>query len=196
MRICFIGDSFVQGTGDPDMLGWPGRICATAARRGHDMTCYNLGVRGNTSTDILKRWRAEAEARTVAGQDTRLVFSFGVNDTKDDEAGKRIIDGAQSVAQARGILTAARTWQPTLMIGPAPVADQARNARAAELCRTFAGLCKELDVSYLAVLGDLRDSSPWMDEAQSNDGVHPRAGGYNAFATLVESWNAWRAWAP
>lgn len=32
MRICFIGDSFVNGTGDPECLGWAGRICVTARK--------------------------------------------------------------------------------------------------------------------------------------------------------------------
>src|SRR5262245_46811519 len=79
MRICFIGDSLVAGTGDPEYLGWAGRISAAARRRGHDVTCYNLGIRGNTSAQILARWRSEAEARFVEGQDCRLIFSFGVN---------------------------------------------------------------------------------------------------------------------
>ena len=30
MRICFIGDSFVNGTGDDDCLGWAGRLGAGA----------------------------------------------------------------------------------------------------------------------------------------------------------------------
>jgi acyl-CoA thioesterase-1 len=31
MRICFFGDSFVNGTGDDDGLGWVGRIVADGA---------------------------------------------------------------------------------------------------------------------------------------------------------------------
>ncbi|MDY6901411.1 MAG: lipase, partial [Cyanobacteriota bacterium] len=26
MRICFVGESFINGTGDPECLGWAGRI--------------------------------------------------------------------------------------------------------------------------------------------------------------------------
>ena len=42
MRICFFGDSFVNGTGDDDCRGWPGRLCAEARQRGCDVTLYNL----------------------------------------------------------------------------------------------------------------------------------------------------------
>jgi hypothetical protein len=52
MRICFVGDSLVNGTGDPVGLGWVGRACAAARRRGHEVTCYNLGIRRDTSADI------------------------------------------------------------------------------------------------------------------------------------------------
>src|SRR5215471_4713715 len=83
MRICFIGDSFVSGAYDHECLGWAGRISASARRRGHDVSPYNLGVRGETSVQISRRWRAEAEARQSAQQEGRLVFEFGVNDTRD-----------------------------------------------------------------------------------------------------------------
>ena len=35
-RICFFGDSFVNGTGDDDALGWVGRLCAAERRAGLD----------------------------------------------------------------------------------------------------------------------------------------------------------------
>jgi lysophospholipase L1-like esterase len=63
IRICFVGDSYVQGTGDDECLGWAGRLCASARRAGHNITYYNLGVRRETSTDITRRWLAECEPR-------------------------------------------------------------------------------------------------------------------------------------
>lgn len=81
MRICFIGDSFVNGTGDPDYLGWTGRICIAARNLGYDITYYNLGIRGDTSADIKARWLREISCRLKAEYDSRIVFSFGINDT-------------------------------------------------------------------------------------------------------------------
>jgi hypothetical protein len=57
MRICFIGDSLVNGVGDPTGLGWVGRVATAARRRGHDITAYNLGIRRDTSGDIAVRWQ-------------------------------------------------------------------------------------------------------------------------------------------
>jgi len=44
IRICFVGESFVNGTGDPEFLGWTGRVCRDAQRKGYEITHYNLGV--------------------------------------------------------------------------------------------------------------------------------------------------------
>src|SRR6266850_2518277 len=140
MRICFIGDSFVSGAYDEDCLGWAGRISSDARRRGHDLSPYNLGIRGETSVQIAKRWRAEAEPRQSPQQEGRLVFEFGVNDARE-VAGKRQLEAAQSLAAARDMLGTASRWKPTLMIGPPPGGDEARNARVKELSGGFARIC-------------------------------------------------------
>jgi lysophospholipase L1-like esterase len=195
MRISFIGDSLVAGTGDPDFLGWAGRVCKSARARGHDVTCYNLGIRGNTSADILRRWREEAEARTVAGQDCRLVFSFGVNDTKDID-GQRIVEAVQAIAQARMILMDAVGWQPVLMVGPPPIIDEVRNARIGELSGRLAHLCNKLGLPFFDSFAALYTNQPWLDAVLAGDRVHPVAQGYEVWAGLVDSWSAWRNWLP
>jgi lysophospholipase L1-like esterase len=194
-RICFIGDSLVAGTGDPQFLGWAGRVCIAARTRGHDVTCYNLGIRANTSAQILARWRREAEERHVREQDCRLIFSFGVNDTKDVD-GKRIVEPQQAVAQAREILGAAKAWLPTLMVGPPPIDEEMRNARIADLSGRLSALCRDLGVPYLDTFGAFYSSGAWMKAVQAGDGVHPLAAGYEEWARLIDGWPAWRAWAP
>lgn len=63
MRICFFGDSVINGTGDDDGLGWVGRVVAQARRGGCDVTAYNLGIRRGTSADVAARWAGEARLR-------------------------------------------------------------------------------------------------------------------------------------
>src|SRR5258707_13707021 len=132
MRICFIGDSFVSGAYDEECLGWVGRIAADARRRGHDLSPYNLGIRGETSVQMAKRWRSEAELRQSPQQEGRLVFEFGVNDVREVD-GKRQLEAAQSLAAARDMLGAASRWKRTLMIGPPPCGDEPRLARIRDL---------------------------------------------------------------
>ena len=193
VRICFIGDSFVNGTGDPACLGWAGRVCATEQAAGHDVTYYNLGVRRDTSADIAERWHAEAAARLPAGVDGRLVFSFGVNDTVV-EGGRQRVALPETLANARAVLTAAAAWLPTLMVGPPSVIDAAQQLRVGSLSAALATLCAEIGVPYLEVNGPLGDAAVWAAEVAAGDGAHPAAEGYLALARLFERWAPSRAW--
>jgi lysophospholipase L1-like esterase len=195
MRICFIGDSFVSGAFDDECMGWVGRISASARRRKHDVSPYNLGVRGETSIQIARRWRAEAEMRQSPQQEGRLVFEFGVNDAREVN-GKRQMEAAQSLAAAREILGGAVAWKPTLMIGPPPGGDQARNLRVKELSEAMARLCNELRLPYFDSFTLLAASSTFIPSTKAVDGTHPNADGYSEWARLIDEWPAWREWLP
>src|SRR3954465_12905136 len=67
LRICFVGDSFVAGIGDPLCHGWAGRLTARTIADGQPLTSYNLGVRRQTSSDILTRWQYECDRRLQGG---------------------------------------------------------------------------------------------------------------------------------
>ena len=113
IRVCFFGDSFVNGTGDDTCLGWVGRACAAARQQGQDLTCYNLGIRRDTSADVLRRWKREALARLPPEHDGRLVYSFGANDCcLEDEANRVRVPQDAALANAREILADARSWLP------------------------------------------------------------------------------------
>ena len=193
LRICFLGESFVNGTGDPECLGWTGRVCAAANHQGHEVTYYNLGIRRETSTELLARWQSEVSRRLPPGVDGRLVFSFGVNDTTWDNDQPRVAV-ADSLENARQILTQAQRSHPVLMVGPALVADAAQNQRILSLSAAFAELCDEIQVPFLEIARPLQDSPVWIPEAIANDGAHPRAAGYAELATWVQSWSAWQTW--
>ena len=194
LRIAFFGDSFVNGFGDPDTLGWVGRVCAAAIARGHVVTGYNGGIRRNTSADVLARWHDEAVHRLPVEHSRALVFSFGVNDCIV-EGGRRQIEPAASVANARQLLTDAKAMASTLMVGPPPIADAAVNARIAALVPELRAVCRDLSVPFLDVFAALQ-ASAWVREAAANDGAHPERGGYQALAALVDRWPPWRAWLP
>lgn len=194
MRLCFIGDSFVNGTGDDDCLGWPGRICAEARRRGGDVTLYNLGVRRDTTADIAARWEREARARLAPDHDGRLVFSFGVNDCVLEAHGRPRVPEADAIAHARRIIAPARAWLPTLMVGPPPTGDAELDARVKRLSDRLGDLCDDLSVPFLSPWDHLMASDHWLAEAAAGDGAHPNRGGYAALAELVTAWPAWRSW--
>jgi acyl-CoA thioesterase-1 len=190
IRICFIGDSFVNGTGDPLCLGWTGRVCATAIHLGYPITYYNLGIRRETSADIAARWREECARRLPPTMDGRVVLSFGANDTTIEQGRQRLSLDA-TLHHLRAIVQDARRHYPTLLVGPPPVAEAAHNARIVALCHAMATVAQELGVPYLPVCERLVQAQTWVQEAAQSDGAHPRQRGYAALAALVQAWPAW-----
>ncbi len=193
MKICFFGDSFVNGTGDDTCLGWTGRVCAAARQAGHDITYYNLGIRGNTSEDILGRWHQEASARINKGDKALLVFSFGTNDCAAGEDGRSLLPQNDRLKNARSIIVDAPKAWPTLMVGPLPIVNDAKaNKRITDLSRQAGALARAHRVPYLDVFSAMKDSDTWKAECEKGDGVHPGAGGYELVADMVASWDAWK----
>ncbi|MBD2073588.1 lipase [Phormidium sp. FACHB-592] len=192
VRICFVGESFVNGTGDRTHLGWTGRLCQALSQRGDRITYYNLGIRRETTTELLARWQQDCDRRLPPGCHHRVVFSFGVNDTTLENGSTRVTL-VQSLANARQILSVAQQTYPILMVGPAAIADKAQNVRINELSVHFAHLCETLNVPYLHIFTSLSQSATWMQEVEAGDGAHPDAAGYAELACLVQKWSAWKA---
>jgi lysophospholipase L1-like esterase len=190
IRICFIGDSFVSGTGDPLCLGWTGRVSAAAIRQGYAITYYNLGIRRETSADIVVRWRDECARRLPPHVDGRVVFSFGVNDTATEQGRQRVPLEA-TLHHLRAMVQDAQRLYPTMVVGPPPVTEAGHNRRITVLCRAMAEVAQPLGVPYLSVCERLGQDQTWIQEAAEYDGAHPRQGGYAALAALVKAWPTW-----
>lgn len=207
MRVCFLGDSVTVGTGDADCRGWPSYLSALETARGHDVSCYNLGIRAETSEDIARRWRAESAPRLPAHIDGRLVFMFGLNDCADfNGAGVRVAHD-RSVAGARQMLADAAAERRVLWIGMTPVRrtppsiapgpgvrytfDRARTAALNDAYRAEAA---DLGIVYIDLHAALAEDPAWDTILEEGDGVHPTDAGHRRVAETVAGDPAWRAW--
>lgn len=190
IRICYIGDSFINGTGDPQKLGWSGRLSAMSENSEREITHYNLGVRRETSEDILGRWEREVEGRLIKDAENYVVFSFGVNDTVE-ENGKERVSILKSVANAKEILLGAKERYPVIMVGPPPIDDDTQNRRIKMYDKAYQQMCEEHFIAYISLFDTLESNEIWMKEVSSNDGAHPRAKGYTLIADLIYKWDTW-----
>ena len=195
LRIAFIGDSFVLGTGDPAQLGWVGRVAASARERGHDVTVYNLGIRCDTSDDVAARWEGEAARRLPSIHPRLLVFSFGVNDCIIED-GRARVPLEQTAINAATILREAKGFAPGLFVGPPPTAEPALNNRIRDGSARLSLVCRDADIPFLDAFAPMLASPIWMDDVTAGDGAHPGAQGYAALAALIEAWPAWRKHLP
>ncbi|MEM9216406.1 MAG: GDSL-type esterase/lipase family protein [Cyanobacteria bacterium P01_F01_bin.150] len=195
-RIFFIGDSFTNGTGDPTSLGWVGRVCAQAMAHGYALTCYNLGIRGDTTQLICQRWQQEVQCRLAETAGAGFVFSFGANDVNlDDATGQPRVSVTDSLAYARTILMQAQKLGPVLMVESPPIADDsAASQRLAQVNQQISDLCSTLAIPHIQTCQALLNSSVWMEEAIANDGAHPKAKGYAALADTILGSKQWPQW--
>jgi lysophospholipase L1-like esterase len=204
IRICFIGDSFVNGTGDDTALGWVGRVCAAARGRGVGLTAYNLGIRRDTSLDVLARCEQEWSRRLPAGIDGRIVLSFGVNDTVIEDGGaaagevagsRQRVTMAESCEAFRRIVEAATATvggtRRVLFVGPPPVAEDDHNVRIERLAASLFAEAVRIGLQHIDLFKPLVADEVYRREIANGDGAHPTAAGYARIAAHVMASPNW-----
>lgn len=204
MRICAFGDSGVLGHLDPEQLGWAGRLQRLESAAGRATTVYNLGVRGDSSREVRRRWRREAEARFVKHDRSALIFSFGVNDATTVRGADRVTR-QDTVENFRAIAREATQVAPALFIGSFPVGEQSqpaqllgaqmevRNAWIEEVDAALKKAAEQENAPYLSLFSQLIDDPLWRAEVATADGVHLAPSGHLRIAELVSQWKPWLA---
>lgn len=185
VRVCFFGDSFVAGVGDPKALGWVGRVAArTPPSTGVELTAYNLGVRGESTEEVVVRMPTECASRFARGDDHRVVVAVGVADAS------RGIEPARSAAALEFGLSSVGV--PTLVVGPPPVGDDELRARLTVTAQALHGVCERLSIPFVDTWTPLSDHSAW-EGARAADGMHPDQTGYGllAYVVLNSGWYSW-----
>ena len=201
-RVCFFGDSLVNGVRDAQKGGWPMRLGQRLLNDiGLDATIYNLGIRAETSSDLKNRWHDDATRRKVDEFPLVLVFCFGLNDANHaQERGEETtmrVSHAQSLANATDIMTRAREMAPTLWVGPQAVIDGGRsskivNERLEGLNQLFAETARGLEIPYFDVFERTRNDETWQRALRRGDGYHPDTAGYDLLAEMIWQWQGWR----
>ncbi len=191
VHVLFFGDSRTVGVGDPSGLGWIGRVAAASHAAGIGLVPYNLGVRGEMSKDVLRRWQTEARTRS-SELETKVVFAVGANDTTEEDGAVRC-EVAESVETLAALLRQSEyAGMSAMVVGPAPVGDERQMERIAQLSHRYAELCKQNSVPFVNVEAALRRSETWRKEIASDE-AHPAAVGYEELAGIVLD-SGWLSW--
>ena len=188
IALTFVGDSFVSGYGDPKALGWVSRVVARTHVGDADLTAYNLGVRGDSSAEVLSRWRAECAPRWADRGERRLVLGVGRGDVE------RGTTTARSRLNLANILDdAAASGIATFVVGPPPAADADTNARLKILADAQSDVCARRGVAFVDCYRPLISHEQWQSDLASGDGIHPGQAGYGLIAWLVlhAGWQRW-----
>jgi acyl-CoA thioesterase-1 len=188
VRLVVIGDSFVAGVGDPKALGWVGRVIARSQSPDLALTAYNLGIRDDSSADLLDRWREESGRRFTAGSEHRLVINVGQGDVRQG------LSTARSRLNLANILDDAAAFSvPALVVGPPPTLDPAFDERLKIVADAQADVCSRRSVPFVECFDPLLKHEQWQSDLATGDGVHPGQAGYGLIAWLVlhQGWPDW-----
>ncbi len=189
VAVVFLGASLVVGVGDPKGQGWVTRVVGRTAHPDLTLTAYNLGVRGNTSADVLRQWTEEVPARWVGRTERRVVISVGSDD----------VVGGISLARHRLNLAnlldeAAAGGVHAFVVSPSPTDDAELNSRLEVLVEAQADVCARRSVPFVDCYTPLSGHDQWRtDLAASSVPHHPGQAGYGLIAWLVlhHGWTDW-----
>ena len=185
----FIGASLVAGVGDPKGQGWVSRVVGRTHHPDLELSAYNLGVRGDTSADVLNRWRIECPPRWLGRAEKRLVLSVGTADTL-----KGITLARHRLNLANILDDAASAGIGTFVVSPPPTDDEEINSKLDVLVEAQGDVCARRGVPFVDCFRPLLGHDQWQsDLAASRVRHHPGQAGYGLIAWLVLH-NGWYDW--
>ncbi len=189
LAIVFLGASLVAGVGDPKGQGWVTRVVGRTQHPDLELTAYNLGVRGDTSADVLQRWASEVPLRWAGRTERRVVLSVGTNDVASG-----ITLARHRLNLANLLDDAASSGVGAFVVSPPPTADAELNERLEVLVDAQADVCSRRGVPFVDCYAPLLGHDQWRsDLAASSVENHPGQAGYGLIAWLVLH-NGWADW--
>lgn len=178
MQIGIWGDSITYGSCDSAGLGWVGRYRKTF-EAGDYIGVYNRGVSGDTTNDLVLRFKIEAESI----KPTKIIFAIGINDSKylDGETDNKVPFEKFSSNIQLLLKQAQEFTQDITFIGPTVVDESAKRHRGTKFVNTeiqryrdeIKRITEENNLPFISVY-DVLDP-----KADLFDGVHPNSKGYD-----------------
>ena len=188
MEIGIWGDSITYGESDSEALGWVGRLRKSTSVD-EDKQVYNRGICGNTTEDLLKRFKVEADSL----EPNIVVFAIGINDSKypvGEQTNKISLE--QFKKNIESLLQQAKVYTQTIFVVGATQVDEEvvsqwkdsslfYNAEIQKYNNVLKETAASSGVSYV-------DVSEVLDaKTDLHDGLHPNAKGYEKLAMAIKS---------
>jgi len=194
VNILFFGDSITYGASDIELGGFVNRVrLYLESNNNRDIRVFNMGIGGETTTEVLKRIEVETKSRFRVNDDTILIFSIGINDTQNINRIDRItID--QFKSNINELINKAKKFTDNIIfigltnideerLSPTPwnINKSYSNSKVNLFDNTIEERCLKNNIKYIKVNG-------LLDKLELKDGLHPTSSGHKKLADkLIES---------
>lgn len=190
MSICIFGDSITWGANDIEKGGWVERLKIYIGEK-YEREVYNLGISGDNSDKLLKRFEHEAKVR----KPDLIIFSIGTNDsqyieTKNNPRVSKInfADNLKTLVQQAKRLTDNIAFVGLLRVDegkvmPIPWSNENKfydNQNMREYDAIIQSIAQESELSFLNL-------SELLSNEDFADGLHPNSQGHQKIFEAVKA---------
>ena len=187
--ICVFGDSITWGAGDRKKGGWATRLKNYFGKiSDFNIKITNLGVSGDNTDDLLKRFKTEAIAR----EPNIIIFAIGTNDSQyvDSKDNPRVNLEKFQKNLVR-LLNQAKAFTSKIIFVGLTKVDESKttprkkrkfytNENLVQYNEVIKSLCQENNLLFIDML-DLLDKEKDLD-----DGLHPNSQGHQKMFEKVK----------
>ncbi len=155
---------------------------------------FNLGISGDTTTDVLRRFKHETEARARKRQKVAIIFAIGTNNALK-EGGKFWSTPEAYKVELESLISQARGFsQKVLFVGLTPC-DESRtmpvswgdfnytNGRIWLMEQTMRAVCAGHDLPHVPIFETFQAKA--KQQELLSDGLHPNNVGHELMANLI-----------
>lgn len=188
VNICVFGDSIAFGYYDSEG-GWVDRLKRHYFKSGIDASVHNQAISGDSSDDILKRFKVECDSR----EPEVIIFAMGINDSIWLVDEKKISTEPERFRRnLSDLLHLAKTYTTKIIFIGLTDIEESRvtpcpwkpsKSYYAKYVVQYDGLiesfCKEENIVYISLSG-------LLSSADLEDGLHPNTDGHEKIFAFVK----------
>lgn len=184
INILIFGDSITYGAWDKENGGWVNRLRLALENKNETyFNIYNLGIPGETTIDLKKRFDSECNCRFNTNDKTIIIFSVGINDSQiiRDKSLVLIKDFKKNIIE---LIDKAKQYTPHILFIGLTKVDENRtkpvswdnninyfNEEVIKYNEVLKNICKEKVINYLDIFN-------LLDTKDLDDGLHPNNNGH------------------
>lgn len=191
VNILIFGDSITYGAWDKEKGGWVNRLrLALESKSEIYFNIYNLGIPGEITTNLQKRFDNECNCRFNTNDKTIIIFAIGINDSQIIEGKSNVLidDFKKNIIE---LIDKAKQYTTHILFIGLTKVDENRtkpvswdnnisysNEEVVKYNEELKNICEEKVINYL-------DTFNLLDSKDLDDGLHPNKNGHKKLCEQI-----------